>query len=125
MQNLGPSIEACQGVTKLAHGAFGESIASMRSADPSWWLPFGLLVATVVAVPTLILDDEGLPRYRALQEELAEVRARNDVLRDEVTKLQSQVQALKTDSQAVERIARDELSMVRPGELVFHFSELE
>ncbi|MCA9581513.1 MAG: septum formation initiator family protein [Myxococcales bacterium] len=87
----------------------------------AWLLPFGLLVLSVVAVPLLILDDEGLPRYRVLKEELIEVEAGNEVLRQEVQRLKGQAESLRRDPAAIERIARDELGMVRKDELVFQF----
>jgi cell division protein FtsB len=94
-----------------------------RSASSSsvWLLPFGLLVFAVVAVPLHILDEQGLPRYRALRAELARVHERNELMRRDVRDLGQQVERLRNDPRAVERIARDELGMVRKDELVFQF----
>lgn len=89
----------------------------------AWLLPFGLLVLAIVAVPLRILDSQGLPRYRALRTELAEVKAQNARFRREVRDLEREVRALRTDPAAIERIARDELGMIRKGELVFQFPE--
>ncbi len=86
-----------------------------------WLLPFSLLVLAIVAVPLLILDDAGLPRYRALQREVEEIDVQNAEIREEVYRLQRQVDALKTNPDAIERIARDELGMVRAGEIIFQF----
>jgi len=89
----------------------------------AWLLPFGLLVLSIVAVPLRILDEQGLPRYRALKGELREVEAQNERLRREVRDLDRQVDALRSDPAAIERIARDELGMVRDGELIFQFPQ--
>ena len=89
----------------------------------AWLLPFALLVLAIVAVPLRILDAQGLPRYRALSTELSEVKNHNARLRREVRDLEREVRALRTDPAAIERIARDELGMVRPGEMVFQFPE--
>ncbi len=35
--------------------------------------------------------------------------------------LEREVDALRTDPEAIERVARDELGMIREGELVFQF----
>ncbi len=91
------------------------------ASSPVWLLPFGLLVFTVVAVPLHILDEQGLPRYRALRSELARLRDNNERTQTELHDLKREVEALKHDPHAVERIARDELGMVRSGELVFQF----
>lgn len=89
----------------------------------AWLLPFGLLVFSVVAVPLRLLDHEGLPRYRKLQEQLERVHRDNAQLKRKLARLQTQIRGLKTDPHAVERIARDELGMIRDGEVLFQFSE--
>ncbi len=88
-----------------------------------WLLPLALLVTSVVLVPVRMLDAQGLPRYRALKEELRHVERDNERLAREVTELSREVEALRSDPAAVERIARDELGMVRPHEVVFQFPE--
>ena len=89
----------------------------------AWMLPFGLLVLSIVSVPLAILDEQGLPRYRALKSELAEVRRVNERMRRDVEDLQREVAALRSDPEAIERIARDELGMVREDEILFQFAE--
>ena len=76
----------------------------------------------VVAVPVLVFAPEGFPRLKALQRELADRRANNEQLRRDVAQLRSDVRRLREDPGAVERIARDELGMVRRNEVVFQFS---
>ncbi|MEM9068587.1 MAG: septum formation initiator family protein [Myxococcota bacterium] len=77
----------------------------------------------IVAVPLRILDDRGLPRYRVLKAELHEVEQTNDRLRREVQALQRDIDALGRDPAAIERVARDELGMIRNDELVFQFPD--
>jgi len=86
-----------------------------------WMLPFGLLILSIVSVPLAILDDEGLPRYRALKQELAEVERVNGRLRRDVEQLHREVDDLRDEPDAIERIARDELGMIREDELLFQF----
>jgi cell division protein FtsB len=85
-------------------------------------LPIGMLALSLVAVPVLVLQPQGLPRLRALQKELDEVDAQNADLKREVTRLRVEVKELRDDPAAVERIARDELGMVRRSEVVFQFN---
>ena len=92
----------------------------MRAA---WLLPFGLLSFVVVFVPLRILDAEGLPRYRALRAELHRVQDENNRMRRELQYLQRDVTALRSDPESLERIARDELGMLRPDEILFQFNE--
>lgn len=89
----------------------------------AWMLPLSLLIGSIVAVPLLVLGEAGLPRYRALRDELHEVHRHNERLREEVRQLDHEVRALRTDETAIERIARDELGMIRDGEIVFQFPE--
>lgn len=88
-----------------------------------WLLPFALLVVAIVAVPLRILDEQGLPRYRALRTELAELQDQNERRRREVRDLARDVEGLRNEPETIERIARDELGMVRGDEIVFQFPE--
>ena len=86
-------------------------------------MPCGLLIYAMVSVPVRILSEDGLPRYRRLQDQLVRVRHENIALSRDIERLNREVEALRTDPSAIERIARDELGLVQPGEIVFHFSD--
>ena len=86
-----------------------------------WLLPFLLLMVAIVVVPLRILDEQGLPRYRALRSELSQVEATNRRIHREVRELERDVETLRGDLEAIERIARDELGMIKPGEVLFQF----
>lgn len=89
----------------------------------AWLMPLGLLVYALVSVPVRILSEEGLPRYRRLREQLERLRNENVELARNIERLNREVGALRSDPAAIERIARDELGLVQPGEIVFQFSE--
>jgi cell division protein FtsB len=101
----------------VAHPQSGFSFASFLERA----LPIGVLGLALFGVPILVLEPEGLPRMRALQKELASVDAENDALRREVTQLRDDVKHLRDDPVAVEKIARDQLGLVRKSEIVFQF----
>lgn len=84
-------------------------------------LPLTMLGVAVVGVPVMILAPEGLPRLRALEKELADVHGENQEIRRELEQLRREVEQLRDDPAAVERIARDELGLVRQTEVVFQF----
>lgn len=86
-------------------------------------LPIGVLVVAIVAVPVMILSPTGLSRLRNL--ELERQRADQEVSRlsQEIRELRAQVARIKSDPAAVERVARDELGLVRQTEVVFQFDE--
>jgi cell division protein FtsB len=85
------------------------------------FLPMAILVVAVAFVPAMMLAPTGLPRLRGLERELADVESENQDLRREIGRLQREVQHLRDDPAAIERIARDELGLVRKSEVVFQF----
>jgi cell division protein FtsB len=87
-----------------------------------WLIPFSLLAGAILVVPLRILDRQGLPRYRALSEELIEVRRYNAQARRTLQRLEVKVRALRNRPEAIERIARDELGLLFKDELLFQFS---
>jgi cell division protein FtsB len=84
-------------------------------------LPVAILILAVVGAPVLIFSPQGLPRLRGLQKELADVDEENADMRREIDALHGRVSRLRDDPGAVERIARDNLGLVRQTEVVFQF----
>jgi cell division protein FtsB len=88
-----------------------------------WLLPLGLILGSVIAVPIMILGEQGLPRYRQMSYELKDARSANRKLRHEIETLREEIGALRNDPSAIERIARDELGMISPDEVLFQFRQ--
>lgn len=86
-------------------------------------LPVAILGLAVVAVPMLVFQSEGLPRMRSLQKELAEVNRENADMKRDINRLKAEVRDLRDSPTAVERIARDQLGLVRKSEVVFQFGK--
>jgi cell division protein FtsB len=84
-------------------------------------LPVAMLVVAVVGAPVMIFAPQGLPRLRGLEKELGDVDDENAALRREIDSLKGSVGRLRDDPGAVERIARDNLGLVRQTEVVFQF----
>lgn len=84
-------------------------------------LPLAILVMAVIGAPVMIFSPEGLPRLRGLERELAQVQDETAELGREIESLRGRVQRLRDDPTAVERIARDNLGMLRQTEVVFQF----
>lgn len=91
-----------------------------KASFPAWLLPLGLVVFAALFVPVNVMDDAGLPRYRSLKAELGALEAHNEALRLKVRKAKTEVAALRNNPAAIERVARQELGMVRPNELVLY-----
>jgi cell division protein FtsB len=84
-------------------------------------LPLAVLVVAIIGAPLMILSPQGLPRLRGLEKELSDVDEENAELRRQIEDLRGRVTRLRDDPAAVERIARDDLGLVRQTEVVFQF----
>ena len=96
----------------------------VRTMHPDLWLrglPLAVLTISLIAVPILLLQPQGMPRMRALEKELRGVDAENIELRRDVGRLRLEVKDLRENPAAVERIAREQLGLVRKSEVVFQF----
>jgi len=86
----------------------------------TWWAlllagGFGLLLGI------LLVGEKSLFTAWRLQRERLELAARIQETRLENQKLAQQIQDLQRDPKSVEMIAREELGMVRPDEIVYRF----
>jgi cell division protein FtsB len=84
-------------------------------------LPLTILGVAAIGAPLMMLAPEGLPRLRTLSRELGDVETENASLRRQIAHLKGEVLHLREDPAAVERIARDELGLIRTSEVVFQF----
>lgn len=86
------------------------------------WLVRGagaaLLAAAVSYVPYHLYARSGMSRYLDLRSNLAALRAENDRLRVGNERLVREIESLRGDPRAVERVARAELGWVKRGEWV-------
>jgi len=85
-------------------------------------LPIAVLVLAIVAVPILMFARTGLPRLENLRHEQRKVDEEVSKLAFQIRQQRLEVEEVKANPQSVERIARDELGLVRRTELVFQFS---
>jgi len=97
----------------------------MRRATKTW-LGRGaaaVLIAGVLSyVPYHVYARSGLARTLQLRRELAQVKLKNALLKDETDRLARQAEALRDDPDAIEHVARVELGWVKPGEIVLDLS---
>lgn len=81
------------------------------------WIAGGLLTALVVWV--LFFDSHSLLKRYQWHQELDALTQENEELQREIQQLQTQLERPLSD-RVVERIAREEYGMKRPGETVYH-----
>lgn len=84
-------------------------------------LPIVVLALAVAGAPVLIFSPEGLPRLRAVEKELGAVAQENAQLRRQIEQLRGRAARLRDDPTAIEQLARQDLGLVRPNEVVFQF----
>lgn len=97
-----------------------------RGLPTQWILRTTAAVAVAVTfgyMPYHIYARSGFARYLELEADLVEMQRHNRELRHEIEKLGREAAALREDPRAVERVARQELGWVRPGDLVLDLRE--
>jgi cell division protein FtsB len=77
-----------------------------------------VLLLIALAVGSLF-GDRGILHLMQQRERAQSLQREIESLRSENARLASEIRALKSDPHAVERLAREELGLVRPGETVF------
>jgi len=74
----------------------------------------GIAGAAVVGKHGLLTYVNMKNRYAEMQEECLRLRRENEHLRREI-------RALRTNPDAIEKVAREELGMIKPGEVLYKF----
>lgn len=80
---------------------------------------YTLTFITIVLVVDALVGDKGLLETIRARKQYAEVAASLQGLRLENDRLRREVRRLTDDPSMIESVARQELGLVRPGELVF------
>jgi len=79
----------------------------------------GLVAAVVAWGPGHLERAAASDELERIEAEKLELETGNTALREEIRALQAEVRALKTDPGEIARIAREDLNLVVPGEIVF------
>ena len=81
----------------------------------------GFVLAVLLAVGLAVYGWQGVVRLRHMREQLGALERDNLVLRQKADGLAKMIERLRTDPDYLERIAREERGMVRPGETILKF----
>jgi cell division protein FtsB len=95
---------------------------SRGSTEPSWAARNAralLLLALAALCVHDIFGAHGFIAMRRTAREIDDARGEISKLDDENRALADQVGALKSDPRIIERIAREEMGLARPGEMIF------
>jgi cell division protein FtsB len=100
-----------------------EKIRNVSSAEAGNYLRGHLREILGLALFALFVHDvfgpHGFIAMRRTQKEIDDIREQIGKVNAENKSLAEQVNALKTDPKAIERIAREEMGLARPGEMIF------
>jgi cell division protein FtsB len=84
-------------------------------------LPASMLLLAAASVPVMLWSPSGLSRLQALQSQRRDLDLEAQRLEREIERLRFQAEGIKTSPSSIERVARDELGLVRQTELVVQF----
>ncbi len=79
-----------------------------------------VLAATIFLAGTaaLVFGERGLMDVHRSRQDLQDIRAKVKAKKEAVARLQSEVTRLETDPEALERVAREQLNLAKPGEII-------
>lgn len=83
----------------------------------------GSFIALIALVVGSFFGDRGILRLVAQRQQAESLRREIEHLRGENAALALEIGSLRSDPRAIERLAREELGLVRPGETVFLIRE--
>lgn len=84
------------------------------------WLLVSLLFS-ILLIGLGIFGEKGILKVYALEQELQARKARVQALQEENKTLQQEIHELTYNPYFIEKLAREELGLVRPGEIIFEF----
>lgn len=97
-----------------------------KSTRPPWvgWIRLSLAVGVLAASAYLLVaGDSGVWRLSQRRAELERETARVDSLKTETDSLRLMLERLDGDLEFIEKVAREEYGMVKPGELLYRVVE--
>jgi cell division protein FtsB len=107
-------------MSKRASRRMPRTHAQTSGSRRRWpWLIAFLVFTTLVAV---CVGDRGLVRLLRLRAEQQRIEAKNAEMEADNARLREEVRRLRVDRRTIEKIAREELGMARPGEIVYQFA---
>jgi len=100
-----------------------EQMRKLSSSDAAAYLRRNAWRILGLALFTLLVHDvfgaHGFIAMRRTQHEIEQMRQQIGKLDGENKSMTEQVSSLKTDPKAIERIAREEMGLARPGEMIY------
>lgn len=110
---------------ETVHGAIS-TFHLLRRRAVDWvrhmWRPAGTLVAVILALLfgwSVVNGKHGLAAWQQQRNQDRQLRRQIDDLQQENSRLRNRIDRLKSDPDAIEREARQQLHYARPGEVIY------
>jgi cell division protein FtsB len=101
----------------------------MRSPIQSrraYWATLAAAASLVAALAYhVICGEHGYLAYRRERQQYETLQKQTKQLQEESQALQKHIDALKSDPRAIEKVAREQLHMAKPGEIVITYPEAQ
>lgn len=94
---------------------FSEQFRDFLKTNATLLLAAGLALLLIADV----FGTHGVLAMRRSQKQAADIQKKIEQMNQQNQQLESRVKALKSDPEAVERIAREEMGLAKPGEYIF------
>jgi cell division protein FtsB len=86
-------------------------------------LPWALLLLATISVPWMVWSPTGLGRLDALEQQRNGLSVEVQRLERQIERLRVEAESVKNSPTSIERVARDELGLVRQTEIVVQFKK--
>jgi cell division protein FtsB len=83
------------------------------------------VLALIALVVGSVFGDKGVLQVWEQRRRTVELEHQVEALRAENARLSGEIRALRSDARAVERLAREQLGLARPGETVFLITDAQ
>ena len=97
-------------------GSVAVKLPPRRRTNP--WIRRGLIFATCTVLLDALVGDRGVAQTIKARENLQRMSAGLEQLRRENAELRERVDDLRTDSATIEAVAREQLGLIRRGEVL-------
>jgi cell division protein FtsB len=102
---------------------------AQRPTRPAVFSRAGWILLTLAFIAAIILDalfsETGIFQLRELEQEFQRLQLELQKLQRENAELEKQISGFRSGTDALEKVAREELGFVKPGEVTFLFPEKE
>ena len=72
-----------------------------------------------------VFHENGILNAYQLEQEQHKIKTKNENLRTKNEKLRTEIKGLKSDPYEIEKIAREKLRLVKPGDQVYHIVQMQ